>query len=494
MNIQIDSQESAEAERLYLSILIANTPILKQVASVLDPKLFTTPYSKRLCRWILGYYEANQKAPEKNINELFVEKKKEIRDPDELGHIKLVLLKMNESWDKYEHHDTQYTVKQIEKFLTEQKLNTLSEQIKLAITSGNIEGAEHLVGQYKPITTGMGNNFDLYKDTNKIIEAMKPDASKLFMVSGVLGEALGWFNKGETAVCLGPTKSGKSFLKLHIAMEALSQGLKVLYINGELSENMMIGRIWEYILGVPIALDKHQTSFPFTSLEKTASENNFNVVHKHITPKKVLRDMLPKDAVGSAEYMKHLQEVTIPQVQTIQTQAFGTISKNLRMHTTPRNNMKLADVELCLDNYRNFENFTPDVVVVDYADLLQTTMYKEDIAREDYVWRTLGGIAQERDLCLLTSTQGNRQAGDGSKYGAEKGVGGFYRKLSHVGKLFCISYTPDEQKDNLRRVFMSLERDGRCDNDEIVVATCFEISKFCVSSQYKYKVNYKGYS
>lgn len=493
MEISVDTQQSVEAERLYLSILIANTDILKQVFPVLDANLFTTPYSKRLCRWVIGYYEANKKAPHDNINALFVEKRKEIHDAEEMTHIRMVLQKMNDSWASYEHHDTNYTVEQIIKFLTEQKLRNTAEQMLVSLNAGNTENAEHILGNYRPIVLNNGNNFDLSKDTQKIIEAMKPNASKLFRIGGVLGDALGWFNRGEVSVCMGPTKSGKSFLMLHIAMEAMFQGMKILYINAELSERMMVGRIWEYVLGQPISLDDGKKNFRYTMLEPTESPTTFTVVHTNVTPVNVLSDMLPKAEEGTVEYLKHIEDVTRPQVQALQQQLLGEVSQNFRMFTTPRNGFTLTGLEQCLDNFRNYENFNPDMVVVDYADLIQIHTKMDDLAKEDYVWRSLGGISQERDIVLLTATQGNRKSADGKKYAASEGVGGAYKKLSHIGKLFCIAYEGEEEEDNIRRVFHSLERDGACSSTEVVVTNCFPISRFASSSQYKSNVNYKGY-
>lgn len=493
MKIEIDDTITGEEERYYLLVLLTNDEVLKQVIPVLDPTLFTTSYGRRLCRWIVDAYESMKCAIKDDLLRIFLERQKEIQDVEETTQLRKILALVSTDKDKLSIVDVEGTTEHVLKFLRGQKIIQTGEQILLATKNNKIEYAEQLIGAYRPLAINEGNGFNLATDTDKIIQALQPDTSRLFKIDGVLGQALGWFNKGEVSACMGPTKSGKSFLMLHIAMQALAQGLKVLFINGELSETMMIGRIWQYAVGQPIRLEEGQEKYRYSALFPTACDTVFTLVHNYIKPPMQLADVLPKAKPETEEYDEYLKNMTRPQVISMQTEML-TNTHNFRMHTTARNNMKLTDIEICIDNLQNFEDFTPDLVVVDYADLLQVNGRMEALEREDYIWRALGGIAQERDIALLTATQGNRQAADGKKYSASAGVGGAYKKLSHIGKFFCIAYEEEEAQDNLRRVFHSLERDGACSGEEVVCTNCFEVSKFATTSQWKKYVNHKAYT
>ena len=453
MNIERDDASEYDQERVFLSQMITNTELLHEVRSILDPELFANDYSQILARWIIRYYDQHNKSPREDMETLFIENRETIRDKDVRKNISILLKRLSKDWEKYDGLNPEYTGKQITKHLRRQSIYKLAEDIVADVDIGDLSAAESRVANYgriEPLKEGFVN---IFKDSEKIHDAFHDEKETLFTLKGDLGKAVGPIYRGELMRLIAPTKAGKTWFKLMCGTDAGLKNLKTVIFNLEVTENMYLRRAFQGLLGAPNRdgivklpyLDGHVLKWKEVKRERP------EFTHGFIQEKQRKWNLLLKEG-------------------------------GIYLRTFPRGKCTFPDIENELNILRRTEGVDPDLIIVDYADILRSGRRftgKQD--EENFVWESLAALAVERNAAVITSTQGNRQSFDGKTYGVE-GLGGYYDKLSHAGKIFSLIVGEEERRKGLCRVQYWYERGDQGDFREVTVLTGFSIGRMYLDS------------
>jgi len=84
---------------------------------------------------------------------------------------------------------------------------------------------------------------------------------------------------------------------------------------------------------------------------------------------------------------------------------------HLKMKEFPTGAASTYDIEAHLDELALYEDFTPDVIVVDYGDIMKSTRNTKNTYEEQgWIFRELRALAIKRDCVVLTATQSRRDA------------------------------------------------------------------------------------
>lgn len=125
----------------------------------------------------------------------------------------------------------------------------------------------------------------------------------------------------------------------------------------------------------------------------------------------------------------------------------------------------VLDIESHLEQLRTYENFVPDVIIVDYGDIMKSA-HKSDRAYEEQGWifRELRGLAIEYNCVVLTATQARRDAlgkngGTTATVGMEQ-VADSMEKNRILDGLFSIVQTPVEKTQNIINLYIAKNRNG----------------------------------
>jgi hypothetical protein len=143
--------------------------------------------------------------------------------------------------------------------------------------------------------------------------------------------------------------------------------------------------------------------------------------------------------------------------------------RRFKLATYSRNTLTTAEMDSCLDEWERVDDFVPDVIVVDYPDIMSSDV-KEFRHKQDDIWGGLRRVSQERHALLVTVTQA-----DAASYKQGKlSVGNFTedkRKNAHVTAMFALNQSPDGREKALGviRVGAILVRDGAFSVDDQVV-------------------------
>lgn len=452
MEIERDDLSSYDQERTFLGQLITNTEILKKVYPVLDPVLMANEYSRILVRWIKDYYIETNRAPGKDIESIYIQNRSMIRDKDIRKNVSTMLKRLAKNWKAYNTSNPEYNAKVITEYFRMQSLTKLSENIQNSVDLGDLSEAEATIAGYNRIEVIGSQAVDLFKDTALISDAFNDHTEIVFRLPGKLGKALGPFSRGELTGIVAPTKGGKSWFKLFCAQRAVLSELKVLIFNFEITQKMYLRRAWQGHRGSP--REGGIVQFPYLE----------GVQIKY------------KDKIFSSP--NYSKRAVLKEQKTMKAMLNGG---GIKIVTISRGKATLAKMEQELI-IQEKEGFIPDFIIVDYADILRSgRRFDREQKEENFVWEALAGMAVERNAHIMTSTQGNRKSFDGQKYGIE-GLGGFYDKLSHAGKIFGIVVGAEERARGLSRIQYWYERDGLGSFREVTVLTGFTIGRMYLDS------------
>lgn len=149
---------------------------------------------------------------------------------------------------------------------------------------------------------------------------------------------------------------------------------------------------------------------------------------------------------------------------------FENSRRRFKLATYPSGTLTCEEIAGSLDEWERQDDFVPDVIVVDYADLM-TARVQEFRHRQDAIWRGLRGISQERHALVVTATQSDAGGLKQSRLN-QSNFSEDLRKLAHVTAMFGLNQDPAgrEKALGIVRVNPIVAREGAFSvSDEVVV-------------------------
>jgi hypothetical protein len=456
MHIEIDDHSEYDQERLFLCQLITNTDLLKEVFPQFDPDLLSSEYSVIVGKWIKQHFKETQSAPGKDLQTIFSRRSGEIRDKEVVKNISILLKSLSADWSKYRIVNKDYNAKEIINYLDEQNARRLHDDIEDAIDRGDFKRVPQLTMGYKKIQIVSSIGESIFSGADKYVEAFQESNQRLFSLQGALGKVVGPFRRGELSAIAARTKGGKTYLKWYIVRRAAAQGLKGVYFNLEVNKNMFNRRVWQDLSGSPKKDKKVRLGF-------FDEDGDIDYRYENRTG--------PKN-MTSADFEKKIKTY-----------------KSLYKHgdiwpiTYPRGKASLTDMRNDVKRLWEYHGYQADFVAMDYMDIIRHDGFQKDKHEiENAIWQETASWAAEDNIAIISSTQGNLDSFEGKNFGA-KGVGGVYKKLSHVDKLIAL-YSGDLDEDQgVVRVKRLFDRDMGPSSKECVVIQGFDIGRFYVDSR-----------
>jgi hypothetical protein len=148
---------------------------------------------------------------------------------------------------------------------------------------------------------------------------------------------------------------------------------------------------------------------------------------------------------------------------------FEKYRRRFRLATYAADTLTVGEIVSCCDEWERQSGFVPDVVVVDYADLMAAPDVREFRHRQDAIWKGLRGLSQKRHALVVTATQADA---DSYKSSLLK-MGNFSedkRKLGHVTAMWGLNQDPSgREKDmGILRVNELVVREGASSVNNVV--------------------------
>ena len=261
---------------------------------------------------------------------------------------------------------------------------------------------------------------------------------------------------GEMLLLIAPMKKGKSWGLIHFGKWAILQRKTVAHVTLEMSEKRVSQR---YIQS-------------FFSIGKREA--------------KIKVPMFEVDSLGRLTDIKY-EEIDRPALSDpdIRKSLTQKIKKEFNKRSPliikqfPTSSLTINELEAWLDGLERFHKIVPDMLIVDYPDLMKIDSANLRVDT-GIIYKQLRGIATKRNLAVVTATQANKE-GMKAKLVADHMVAEDVSKIATADIILTYSQTDQERPLGLARLYVS---NARNDEDKFVVliSQAYAVGQFCLSS------------
>ena len=453
MNVSIERVDTAREERVLLAMIVS-TDFLSRMHRNIDLYSFSKP-GRTVASWCLDYYKTYDKAPGNDLNIIF-DSALMLKDEDRT-FISGLLTRISGMVDT--SFNVEYHVDQAIEFFKTKKLEKLAGQIQGHLVGGRSDEAENLVVEYMKVEKEETTGLDLFRDHERLKVMGMSETTKLFTPPGAFGEMTGPIRRQDFFMYVGKGKSGKTqLLQQHGIWAALENGLRVLHLSLEMSEEEVKDRYYSAFTGLPLTRYKgnDQAMVPFFSDEGT-------IEYQAYSP----------DLMGPGDI--------ISKVDDLNMMARGG---RLIIESRPQYTFSVRDLGLLLDKYETMHNISFDVVLLDYADLLVASNTRLEFRHQvNDIYVGLRGLSQSRNIAIITVSQGNRESY--KKDTDASGVSEDIRKLATVTGAFAINQTDAEKEASYWRMSpMVMRHSFFNESDTVVCLNCLSVARMVMDSRW----------
>lgn len=233
-----------------------------------------------------------------------------------------------------------------------------------------------------------------------------------------------WLNdggptRGEVIVFMAPTGVGKSLCMINSAVACLKRGLKVLHVTCEMSEKKTMLRYGGVVSGIKIKDRKKKQKEVEDRIEKFKSTYT---------------------------------------------------NTSLKIYEYPPDEISVDQIYQLIDELAKLHDWRPDVVVIDYLELLiskNPSDNKEDYTRQKRVSTQIRGLAKKSNVLVFSGTQTNRsESGKGGKNQASNApldinkIAESYGKAMPLDYIISLNQTAEQYKTGKIVLFVVKNRNG----------------------------------
>lgn len=463
---------SSDIEKQLVTGIIVSDRICSELHRILKLDYLQLDYAKIITKWVFEYFNKYKTAPYENIQSIFNIEKTNLKE-SEVELVSIFLFKLSEKLKSKEELNVEYLLDKILQYVKERSLIITSQRIIDYVQAGKPNEAEKELHEYKRVARSIGgfvNPFDKEFVQTVIENYTKPEEEReefLFKVPGQLGDLLGHFETGWLIAFEGPMKRGKTWWLQELSLQAMLKHLKVVFISLEMNSYGITKRFYQIITN---AGDKSEYLYPIfdcyrnqTGSCKEVKRKGFGTIiqekgdiplfedfpnHISCTECRGTGKFKPTEWYVKVDKSKVFSSHNIEVVEGFSYMYGG----RLRIKAYPAYSACIQDIKNDLDTLEAVDDFIPNVIVVDYADILAPeNAHTEGRDKHDETWKMLKNLASSRNCLVITATQSNRATLEKKNVKASD-VSEDIRKVAHVDAMFSLNQTPVEKKAGVMRI------------------------------------------
>lgn len=399
-------------QRGILYLLKSDRDFYLQIINLVKPEYFEFPIHGKIYSVVRDYYEKYKKLP----NDDFIEQelrarkteKESIHDySDELSYINRL--------DTSAAEGEEYYLDIIEDFAKKEAMKDAIKQSLMLIKENRMDETEALVRKALTVSRTVDIGQSYFKDVkdrwDRTYNAQDVDKYKTLLPS--LNRSLeGGLGAKELAMVIAPPGVGKSLWLVNQAVQSMIEGRKVLYVSLEMSEDKIAQRFDSVATLIPQSQLKDPTAQLKVGERLSIFQNNF-----------------PDSKL---------------------------VIKEFPTGTATVNSLRALLVQL-----KNYEDFEPDVVIVDYLELMRPVRENQhEYQAQQRIAEELRGFAMENGCLIWTATQTNRQ-GRAVKIITDAELGDSYGKIRTCDFAVSLNQSEEEFDNGRMRAYVVKSRNGR---------------------------------
>jgi len=461
--------------------------------------LLESPLIKKVAEWCKAYYKSHSKAPGKNIEVIYDSKVRDGLDEEQADSIGDILSEISEEYEKGEYKDfnVDFVLDETEKYFKKRSLEILAEDMKIALEGDDLETAEQRFNDFKRVERVTGVCVNPLSDPEVIRVAFEELPEPLIKFPGPLGQMLNHELVRDSLVgILAPEKRGKTWWMIEFAMRALRAHKKVAFFEvGDMSRDQFVRRIHTYIqrrnyLGkycgkflMPIMDCHHNQTDKCDLSERSCFMGLYESQNKKMSYKEATAlGYLPctfcaknreyRGNYRGAHWYKYVSTTpftwgeALKSGKDFETKVAGINSFRLSVHSS--DTLTIEGAEAQLDNWYSMDGFSPDVIIVDYADILASSNTRVDARhQENHKWKGLRRMSQDWHALVISASQADADSYNKKLIGL-KNFSEDKRKYAHVTMMLALNQTREEKKQSIMRISQLLVRESDFDSARTV--------------------------
>lgn len=435
--MQVEKIDGSPERRIAIGMIVS-AAVLGRISGRWESEgLFASRWANVVGKWCVDYYARYDKAPGVNIEAVYHDWRESRDDDDEEARlVGRFLSSINDEYARLgKEINPDAVLDEAGDYFNEVKWRRTRDLMEADFERKDRKKALARLEKFQPVEMGAGGWIDPFSDREAIKRVFDSSGASIVQYKDGLGEFFGRSLGRECLIAiLAGEKKAKSWWLLDIAFRSVLQGLKVAVFEcGDLTERQVMGRFLTRVNRRPLIAGRVVVP---TSLERIDKETI--VEHEEIE--------YDTDLTSGEAYRESLRVM----------EKCGGGKMRLSVHAN--SSINVAGLRSVLLRWSR-DGWEPDVVIVDYADILANPLPGGDSREQiNMTWKQLRRMSQELRCLVATATQA-----DADSYDADLLRRGNFsedkRKYAHVTGTFGLNQTDGEKEKGLFRLNWLVRRE-----------------------------------
>jgi hypothetical protein len=447
-------RRNANDERKIVTAMIVDSVVLGSIADKWNGELFNSKWSNLIASWCVKYYQEYNKAPGKSIQDLFERWASRAKDEKTVSLVETFLESLSNQYKTLrQESNSQLILDTASRHFNKVRALNLKNEIEAGIENGELDKVLAKIDTFGKVEIGGTAGIDILRDTAAIKLAFHEKSESLIdwpePMDRFFGDA---FCRGGFISFEGPEKRGKSFALLDVAWRAMLSRRRVAFFEvGDMTQAQTMRRFLVRAARNPIKAQtvripkRFEDKIPFFEDEVFDKPLSWQAA-KRACDKVIKRSLRTNDTL-------------------------------LRLSCHSNSSISVRGIESILAAWDR-QGWMPDMVVIDYADILQSpTGIPDGRDAINATWKQLRALSQRLNCCVVTATQAKATAYSANTMGMEH-FSEDKRKRAHITGMIGLNQNDDDRVNGIMRLNWIALREGYYSNDKcLYCAQCLPLSQ-----------------
>lgn len=460
--------------------MILSDEVLNKAAAMYREGLFRVSFADTVAGWCMDFQRQYRRCPGRDIERLYYQRAESLPE-EEADLIAKLLSKLSQEYERADKLNISYIMDVMVRLFKANHVRCTVDQVSEMMDQDAVEDAEKALVSFNEVVAPTTGAINPYTDEAAIRRAFDQKEPVFRFPADKERNAFGlminpYLVRGGFISLMGREKIGKTWmLDLFGHQSAKCRCNTAFFQVGDLSEEDMV-------------LRKHTTLAKKCSSPELLGEEYFHP--EDITE---VEDDEEEGNLGNGLEVtgktETIEELLTPEEAARNGAAFAKRlrGKDYKLYTFPNDTVNVQFIQTQLDIAEIVEGWIPDVIVIDYADVLcpEPKSPQEYRHQQNKTWKALRALAQSRHCLVITATQANASSYETVVALSMKSISEDKRKLSHVTGMLGLNQTDTEKELGVLRANWVVLRSGRFKSSGFCyILQCLEIGQAHVASKF----------